>query len=289
MTELRQRMIADLQLRGLSAHTQRAYLTAIRFLAEHYGKPPDRITESELRDYLLYLKNEKGVSRNTVKVHLCGIKFFYRHTLKRDWSTLELVRAQAEKRLPVVLTVEEVRQIIGCVRQPRFRVCLSTIYACGLRIGEGVRIRVGDIDSDRMKLCVRQGKRRKDRQIPLPERTLAMLRGYWCRHQHPEWIFPVTEKNGPVLPTAKTHMGTWGVSNVFKIARQESGVKKPATTHSLRHSFATHLLEAGVPLRVIQSYLGHSSPQTTAIYTHLTRTVEEPAVVAINQLAAQLP
>ena len=289
MTELRQKMLADLQLRGLSAETQRAYLTAIRFLAEHYGKPPDRITETELRDYLLYLKNEKGVSNNTVSVHLCGIKFFYRHTLKRDWPTLELVRARPEMRLPVVLSISEVGQIIACVRLPRFRVCLSTIYSCGLRVSEGIRLRVEDIDSERMKLCVRQGKRQKDRQVPLPGRTLELLREYWRSHRHPEWVFPLAYKNGRVPPKAKTCMNSSGISTAFRQARQASGVKKPATIHTLRHSFATHLLEAGVSLRVIQAYLGHSSPRTTAIYTHLTKTIEEPAVVALNQLAAQLP
>jgi len=282
-------MLEDLQLRGMSAETQKAYMGAVKLLAEHYNKSPDKITEAELRAYLLYLKNEKRVSNSTFTVYLCGIKFFYEHTLKRELPTLEVARGRKDKKLPVVLSKAEVRRIIGCVRRQRYRVCLSTIYACGLRAGEGVSLQVQDIDSERMRLCVRQGKGRKDRHVPLPERTLSMLRTYWQTHRHPIWLFPISYKTGPVLPTARRCMSTAGVSKVFRMARQESGVKKPATPHTLRHSFATHLLEAGVSLRVIQAYLGHSSPQTTAIYTHLTRKVEGPAIEAINELVAQLP
>jgi len=282
-------MTEDLQLRGVSANTQRAYLGAVKHLAEHYHKSPDQLSEAELRGYLLYLKREKEVSKSTFTVYLCGIKFFYEHTLKREWPTLDLARSRPEKKLPVVLSIAEVGRILGCVRKLRYRVCLSTIYACGLRISEGVCLRVADVDRERMSLCVRNSKGNKDRYIPLPERTLAMLRGYWRRHQHAEWIFPVAYRNEPIPPTAQTYMGMTSVGLAFRMALQESGVKKSATVHTLRHSFATHLLEAGVSLRVIQAYLGHSSPRTTAIYTHLTQQVEAPAVDAMNRLADQLP
>jgi site-specific recombinase XerD len=282
-------MLEDLQLRGMSAETQKAYMGAVKLLAEHYNKSPDQITEAELRAYLLYLRNEKGVSNSTFTVYLCGIKFLYEHTLKRELPTLEVARGVKEKKLPVVLSKAEVRQIIGCVRRQRYRVCLSTIYACGLRVGEGVSLQVQDIDSERMRLCVRQGKGRKDRHVPLPERTLDMLRTYWRTHRHPAWLFPIAYRKGPVLPTAKRCMSTAGVSKVFRMARQESGIKKPATPHTLRHSYATHLLEAGVPLRVIQVYLGHASIETTAIYLHLTKKVEDPAIETINGIVVQLP
>jgi site-specific recombinase XerD len=281
-------MLEDLQLRGLSAETQRMYLGAVKLLAEHYNKCPDQITEAELRGYLLYLRNEKGVANSTFTVYLCGIKFFYEYTLKQEWPTLDLARGGREKKLPVVLSIAEVKRIIGCVRRQGYRVCLSTIYACGLRVSEGVSLRVQDIDSERMVLSVRQGKGRQDRSVPLPERTLTMLRAYWRTHGHPVWLFPVAYRKGPVLPTAKRCMATRGISKAFQIARGESGVKKPATIHTLRHSYATHLLEAGVPLRVIQAYLGHASPETTAIYTHLTEKVEAPAIEAINRMVAQL-
>jgi len=282
-------MLEDLQLRGLSAATQRMYLGAVKLLAEHYNKCPDQLTEAELREYLLYLRNEKRVSTSTFTVYLCGIKFLYEHTLKQEWPTLGLARGGREKKLPVVLSIAEVKRIMGCVRRPRQRVCLSTIYACGLRVSEGVSLRVADIDSERMVLCVRQGKGRKDRYVPLPERPLNMLRAYWRTHAHPVWLFPIAYRQGPVLPTAKRCMTPRGISKAFQIARDESGVKKPATIHTLRHSYATHLLEAGVPLRVIQAYLGHASPETTAIYTHLTEKVEAPAIRAIHELVAQLP
>jgi site-specific recombinase XerD len=282
-------MSEDLELRGLSANTRRAYLGAVKQLAKYYHKPPDQITEAELRAYLLHLKTEKKVAQSTFTVYLSGLKFFYETTLKRAWPTLELARSRREKKLPVVLSIAEVGRILGCVQNLRYQVCLSTIYACGLRISEGVRLRVEDVDSERMQLYVRNSKGGKDRTVPLPERTLAMLRDYWRRHQHPVWIFPLAYRNEPIQPTVKTCMGLTSVGQAFRMALQESGVKQPATVHTLRHSFATHLLEAGVSLRVIQAYLGHSSPRTTAIYTHLTQRVEAPAVAVMNQLADQLP
>ena len=289
MTKLRQRMLEDLQLRGMSEETQRAYVLAVKLLAKHYNRSPDQITEAELRAYLLYLRNEKQVSNSTFTVYLCGIKFFYEHTLKRAWPTLELARGGRERKLPVVLSKAEVKQILECVRRQRHRVCLSTIYACGLRLSEGISLRVQDIDSERMTLSVRQGKGRKDRSVPLPEGALSMLREYWCTHQHPVWLFPIAYQRGPVLPTAKRCMAPRGISKAFQKARQESGIKKAATIHTLRHSYATHLLEAGVPLRVIQVYLGHASIETTAIYLHLTKKVEDPVIEVINGMVVQLP
>jgi len=277
MTALRQRYIEDLQLRGLSPRTQDAYVRVVRQLAEHYGKSPDILTEEELRQYLLYLKNERHAARNTCTLALCGLKFFYQQTLKRDWPVLDFVRPAREKKLPVVLSVEEVQQILGCVRKGRYRVCLSTIYACGLRLMEGVQLPVADVDGARMVVHVRQGKGGQDRYVPLPRRTLELLREYWSSHRDPVWLFPgMTPAGGPMCAT--------GVQRAFKAALAESGVHKQASVHTLRHSWATHLLEAGVNLRLIQIYLGHRSPTTTALYTHLTRKSEDLASEAINRL-----
>jgi len=277
MTALRQRYIEDLQLRGLSPRTQDAYVRVVRQLAEHYGKSPDVLTEEELRQYLLYLKNEKHAARNTCTLALCSLKFFYQQTLKRDWPVLDFVRPAREKKLPVVFSVEEVQQILGCVRKARYRVCLSTIYACGLRLMEGVQLPVADVDGARMVVHVRQGKGGQDRYVPLPRRTLELLREHWSSHRDPVWLFPgMTPAGGPMSPT--------GVQRAFKAALAESGVHKPASVHTLRHSWATHLLEAGVNLRLIQIYLGHRSPTTTALYTHLTRKSEDLASEAINRL-----
>jgi len=288
MTRLRQRMVEDMQLRGLSEETQEAYVRAVRQLAEHYGKSPQRISDEELRQYFLHLTNVKQLSSSTIKVALYGIKFLFRHTLRKEWPTLDLVRPRREKKLPVVLSVAEVRQILGIIRRPRYRVCLSTIYACGLRVSEGVHLQVRDIDSDRMMVHVRHGKGAKDRYVLLPVPTVEMLRRYWGTHRHPEWLFPAPTKSGVPLSTATKPMSVSGVQRAFKAALQESGIQKDASVHTLRHSYATHLLEAGVNLRVIQAYLGHSSPKTTAIYTHLTRKAEDLAAEAINRVMGDL-
>jgi site-specific recombinase XerD len=276
-------MLADMQLRGLAPKTQDAYLRAVRQLAEYYGKPPDQVTEEELRDYFLFLKNEKKASRSACTVALCGIKFFFEHTLQRQWATFDLVRPSKEKKLPVVLSREEVRQVLSQVRRLQYRVCLSTIYACGLRLGEGVRLQVGDIDSDRHLLHIRRGKGGKDRYVPLPLSSLTLLRQQWVQHRHPVWLFPSGQR-----PEADKPLHSSSVQRAFKAALQVSGVHKGATVHTLRHSWATHLLEAGVNLRLIQLWLGHKSLRTTALYTHLTRPAETLAGEKINDLMADL-
>lgn len=288
MTPLRQRMIEDLQLRSLSAKTQDAYIRAVQQLAEHYRRSPDLITEEELRLYFLYLKNDKHASRSAFTIVLSGLKFFYQHTLRREWATLDLARPAREKKLPVVLSAAEVRLILGCLRRPHYRVCLTTIYSCGLRLREGVYLQVSDIDGDRMMLHVRQGKGNKDRYVPLPESTLTMLRQYWSTHRHPVWLFPAPTRAGVPQALATQPLDPSGVQRAFKAALQESGVPKAASVHTLRHSYATHLLEAGVNLRLIQAYLGHSSFQTTTRYTHLTREVEAIATDAINRVMTPL-
>lgn len=290
MTALRQRMIEDMQLRGLAERTQEVYVFAIRQLAEYYSKSPDQITEEELRQYFLYLKNEKQVSRSTSTIALCAIKFLFERSLQREWPTLALVRPPREKKLPVILSVDEVHQVLGCLRKPHYRVCLMTIYACGLRLKEGVHLQVSQIDSARMLLHIRLGKRAKDRCVPLPQGTLELLRQHWITHCNPVWLFPARGPRGSgPLATAKAPMAMRGVQRALRAALKESGIQKLATVHTLRHSWATHLLEAGVDLRIIQSYLGHRSPTTTALYTHLTRKAEVLATSAMNQLVEELP
>jgi integrase/recombinase XerD len=285
-THLRQRMIEDMQLRGLAGRTQAAYVAAVRQLAEHYGKAPDQIGDEELRQYFLYLTNEKKASSSAITIALCAIKFLYEQTLHQEWPTLALVRPPRERRLPVVLSREEVHRILGCLRRPCYQACLSTIYSCGLRLQEGVHLQVSDIDSARMLINVR-GKGNKDRYVPLPGRTLELLRVYWATHRHPVSIFPDRQD----LTSAKGPMSKRGVQHAFGAALgvpplwgKESGIQKRATVHALRHSWATHLLEAGVNLRQLQVWLGHGSLSTTAVYTHLTRLAEALAAEAINRL-----
>jgi len=288
MTELRKRMIECLQLRGLSERTQEAYTRAVRQLAEHYHKSPDQITEEELRQYFLFIKNVKKFARGSSTIAICGIKFFYERTLNRQWTTLGLVRAAPEKKLPVILSREEVRQILGVVRLPRYRVCLATIYSCGLRLQEGTNLHVADIDSARGVLHVRHGKGAKDRYVPLPERTLQLLRQYWKTHRNPGLLFPSPGHGEEPLATATETMHKSSVQDAFRAALKKSGNHKRASVHTLRHSWATHLLEAGVNLRLIQEWLGHSSPATTSVYTHLTVKAEQLGAAAINQIMSDL-
>jgi len=284
MTELQQKMIDSLQLRGLAERTQEAYIGAVRQLAEHYHKSPDLITEEELRQYFLYLKNVKNYSRASSTVAICGIKFFFQHTINRDLSVLDFVRAPREKKLPVILTIEEVQSILRCIRLPRYRVCLSTIYSCGLRLQEGAGLQVRDIDSARMMIHIHKGKGGKDRYVPLPQRTLELLRQYWVTHRNPVWLFPASANGRIELSKVTKPIHASGLQRAFKLALKQSRIHKDASVHTLRHSWATHLLEAGVNLRLIQQYLGHSSPTTTSIYTHLTLKTEQLGAEVINRI-----
>ncbi len=288
MTELRKRMIECLQLRGLAERTQEAYTRAVRQLSEHYHKSPDLITEEELRQYFLFLKNVKHYSRNTMTIAICGIRFFYEQTLQRNWAIFGIVRPAPEKQLPVILSLGEVRQILGRVRLPRYKVCLTTIYSCGLRLQEGTHLQVADIDSARLMIHVRHGKGAKDRYVPLPQRTLQLLRDYWRTHRNPVLLFPAEGRDHIDLQQATEPMSKSSVQDAFHAALKESRLNKRASVHTLRHSWATHLLEAGVNLRLIQEWLGHSSPATTSVYTHLTVKAEQLGAAAINQLMSDL-
>lgn len=287
-TQLQQRMIEDMQLRGLAPRTQVVYARAVRQLVEHYGRGPDELTEEDLRQYFLHIKNVRKYARNTCTIALCGIKFFYQHTIQRPWPTLTFVRPPREKKLPVVLTVAEVHDILAHVRLPRYRASLSTIYSCGLRLGEALQLQIPDIDSARHLIHIRCGKGGKDRYVPLPHRTLQILRAFWKTHRNPVWIFPAPGRGGIGMPTATTPMPRASVQIAFGHALRDSAVRKRASVRSLRHAYATHLVEAGVNLRLIQAYLGHASPGTTAIYTHLTDKATAMAVDEIHRLMATL-
>ena len=285
MTPLRQRMLEDMQLRGLSARTQGSYVVAVRQLAEHFHTSPDRLSEEQLRQYFLYLANEKKVARATATIALCGIRFFFEQTLRREWTTLRFVRPAREHKLPVVLSRDEVRRVLEAVRIPVYRACLTTMYACGLRLLEGAHVQVPDVDSARMLLHI-HGKGKTDRYVSLPEALVPMLRTYWRTHRSPTWLFPAPTRRG--LTHSLTHDGgpvtRSSLQSAFRRALQRSGIAKRAHVHTLRHSYATHLLEAGVNLRIIQEALGHRSARTTQIYTHLTREVQATLTDPLNEL-----
>jgi site-specific recombinase XerD len=263
-------MLEDMQLHGYARATQAAYVHAVEALAQYHGQSPDRLTEEQVRQFFLHLINRKRVSEGTLKTYRGGIQFFYTATLQRAMPLFDLVARKRRRRLPVVLSFEEVQHLLGLVREPVPRMCLTTIYSCGLRLSEGARLKVRNIDSKRMMVEVRNGKGGKDRLVPLPTRTLELLRDYW-KQQHPRprpWLFPDRRKPGEPLDRHYPY-------KVLKAALRVSGIPKNVNVHTLRHSYATHLLEAGVDLRVIQEILGHKSPKTTAIYTHLTQKLFE--------------
>jgi site-specific recombinase XerD len=279
-------MQEELQLAGLSERTQRSYLRAVRQLAEHFHTAPDRLTESQVREYLLYLKNEKKFSTGAMKIAVSGIKFFYARTVPRNWKTLTRIRIPRSKTLPDVLAINEVRQLIDAVRKPCFRAFFWTVYSLGLRLQEGLHLQVGDIDAERMLVHVHLGKGAKDRYVPLPARTLAILRRHWLSHRHPNWLFPRARWDRRRAEPPSNPMMRDSAQAAMRSVVRELGLHKDVTIHTLRHSYATHLLEAGVNLRLIQQYLGHSSLQTTMIYLHLTSLGHEQARAALERIMA---
>lgn len=270
-------MMEDMQLHGYSERTQQSYVGAVKQLAQFYKRPPDQLSEAEIRNFFLHLVNEKKAAKSTVTIYLCGIKFFYEMTLQQEWRVFDLVRPPRRKKLPVVLSSEEVRRILSFVDKPKIRMLLTIIYACGLRLSEGVQLTIGDIDSQRMlvKVC---GKGKKDRYVPLAGHILELLRLYWKRERPQRWLFP------GMHPQVTLSRST--PQKAFQSALRKAGIRKNASVHTLRHSYATHLLENGINLRVIQKLLGHQSPYTTTIYTHLTDKTFNRLNICINNLMA---
>jgi site-specific recombinase XerD len=278
-------MLQDLQLAGHGERTQEAYLRAVRQLAAYTHLSPDQITEEQLRQYFLYLKNEKAFAPPSLRIAYYGIRFFYTHTVPRDWQTLSRLRVPRERKLPAVLSRAEVFQLLHAVETPHNRAFFITTYSLGLRLQEALNLQVGDIDGQRMLVHVHRGKGAKDRYVPLPVRTLAILREYWATHRNSTWLFPATGRNHQLASTANQPMNPTSVQGCMKRVVQQLGwPKRGVRIHTLRHSYATHLLEAGVNLRLIQKYLGHSSLLTTTLYLHLTTQGEEQARAKINQL-----
>lgn len=277
--------VKALQLNGKGERTQQSYTRAVRMLTEFYDKTPDGISEEELQEYFLHRKNVNKWSPNTMRICYCGIRFFFENVLKRDWHILGILRAQSERRLPAVLSQEEVRSLLARVKTPQNHAFLTTVYSCGLRLQEGLHLEVSDIDSDRMMIHVHRGKGAKDRYVPLPHATLGLLRRYWVTHRNAQLLFPALGRNGKGAKECTTPMAKSSVQGAFRSAKFEAGIrKKSVSIHTLRHSYATHLLEAGVNLRVIQRYMGHTQLETTMVYLHLTRKGQEDACQLINQV-----
>lgn len=292
MNKSYQKFYDDLRLRGKAPRTIECYEQHLFKLETYYHKTPDSINENELRQYLIYMKDVKGYSESFFKQTLSSFRFFYEKVLGRKWKSLKFVYPKREKRLPDVLSTKEVRLILSHIRKPRYYAILSTLYSLGLRITEGLKLTVSDIDSARMVVHIRSGKGGKDRFVPLPKTTLHILRKYWLIHKNPILIFPAQgrgrsggEKRSS---NSKVYMAISTIQGVLREVVKEVGIKKWVHPQTLRHSYATHLLESGINLRLIQEYLGHSSPKTTCIYTHLTHKAQTNAIKTINQLMSDL-
>ena len=261
MTPLRQRMLQEMQIRNLSPNTQKRYIDRVADFAKHFGKSPEHLGPEDIRSYQLYLIREKRLSSSSLNVTVCALRFLYRFCLNRNWAIERIVFAKREKKLPVVLSPGEVALFFDSIRSIKYKAILTTIYAAGLRVSEAAHLKIADIDSRRMTIRVEQGKGRKDRYVMLSPRLLNILRQYWKSCRPDKWLFPGKSQDEPV--------STASIRQVCREARLASGLTKEITPHTLRHSFATHLLEAGTDLRKIQILLGHKSPASTARYTHV--------------------
>jgi integrase/recombinase XerD len=264
------RMIEDMKLAGLSPATQATYIDAVRKLAAHYRRSPDQLCEEEVRAYILSLR-ERGAARGTFKTNYYGIRYLYRYTLNWDWALFsKKIRLPRQKRLPHALADAEVRRLLGGITNPVHRTCFAVMYACGLRISEAATLEIGAVDGTNRLLRI-IGKGNKERLVPLPEPMLLSLRRLWKIHANPRWLFPTRAATRPV--------GRGTLTRTFSAAAQAAGIRS-ATPHSLRHGYATRLLENGVDTRVVQLVLGHSRIGTTSIYTHLT----EPTRASLRNL-----
>jgi integrase/recombinase XerD len=278
--------VEALKLNGKGERTQEAYARHVRKLIEFFnGMEPDQITEEELKRYLIHRQDINKWQPNTMRICYSAIKFFYLHVVQRDWHLLKVIKAPTEKRLPSVLSREEINGILSKVVTFHNFVFLSTIYSCGLRLQEGLFLQVSDIDGKRKLIHVHRGKGAKDRYVPLPDTTYALLRRYWVTHRNPRLIFPALGRGCNLGPTSLAPMAIDSVQGAFREAKIAAAIRKRRVSiHTLRHSYATHLLEAGVNIRAIQRYLGHSQLETTMIYLHLTSKGQEDAYGIINDV-----
>jgi site-specific recombinase XerD len=260
MTPLRQRLIQDLQLRNYSPRTVEAYVHHAARFARHFGRSPEHLGPEQAREYQLHLLGQKA-SWSRFNQAVAALRFLYSVTLRRPELIPMLPYGKRPKTVPCVLSQEEVLRLFDAAADPVFRVLLQTTYACGLRAGEVVRLRLTDLDSQRMVVQVRQGKGRKDRLVPLSPGLLGLLRDYWRQQRPREWLFPGGTPAG--------HRSLGQVQRLCRRAVLAAGITKRASLHTLRHSYATHLLEAGVDLLSLQKLLGHNQVSTTVLYTHV--------------------
>nr|VVV03630.1 Tyrosine recombinase XerD [Aliivibrio wodanis] len=272
--------LTNLTLQGKRPATINAYSRAVRRISEFFDRSPDTLSTTDLKNFFAGLISTHSWS--TVKLDRNGLQFFYRHTLNKQWVWLDIVKPPQSKKLPDIMTPQQVALLISRTRQRRYQTFFLTLYTMGLRLSEGLNLTIHDIDAHTMQVHVRDGKGGKDRLVPLPERTLHALRAHWLSHKHPKLIFPGLGGN------IDKPMDRGGIQKAMKLILKDCGIQKMISPHSLRHCFATHLLEQGLDLRSLQTLLGHASLNTTARYTRMTPLKQRDAALAINQLADTL-
>jgi len=284
------------QLKDYRPRTKSEYTRYVRKLAEHFQCDPALLTEDQIREYFLFLRQHKHYAAAPMKLAKVALRCFYRDSLKiQGWTVFEELKIREPEVLPVVLSRQEVQRVLAAVREIRFQACLRLIYHCGLRIGEAIGVEVHDLHdsrTDHPRLHVRNAKGGKDRFVPMTPAMVTELRHFWATHRHPTFLFPAPGRFwadrglsvSQMMHRATTPMSISSVQLAFKLARAQSSINPNATPHTLRHSYATHLLEEGVSIRQIAQYLGHESLDTTVIYTHLTAVSEARTLTALASL-----
>lgn len=285
------RFVELLKLRSLAASTQSEYLRYIRKLATRVQRDPAELDEAQVRAHVLHLKEVHHYSPSSMRSACAALQNYYVQLLNRDWKLFDLVRSPSDQKLPAVLTREEVARLFASVRELRFQMVLRLIYACGLRISEAINLEVTDIKKDGPRLYIRNAKGRKDRYVPLPTWAYQELRAWWPTHRHPKWVFPGVGRgwrdgasSPAALAKATEPMGDGSIQHCMRLVVAAARLPKGTCVHTLRHSYATHLLEEGVNIRLISAYMGHVTLETTMIYLHLTAVNEAGTHAALARL-----
>ena len=281
MGKLQDKMQMLMELKGFSPSTRKTYLLCVRHFVAYFDRPPSQLGADEICAYLHHLLSDRQLSQSSVSQHYSALKFLYETVLSQKWDAGRIPRVKRAFKLPVILSEEEVQRLLNATDNLKHHSVLTTIYSGGLRLAETLALQIGDIDSERMLIRVRSGKGQKDRYTLLSEYALGVLRDYWRYYRPVSWLYPGKQPDTPLTPSS--------VQRMFRRVLTRSGLRKSATVHTLRHCFATHMLERGAPLHHIQKMLGHSQPSTTAIYLHVTRRDLESTVSPMDQWKDWIP
>ena len=277
--------VTDLKLRGYAKRSRQSYRRSLRQFQHFTNKAFEDMTEEDLREYWICCKEELGWSSATLRISYSAIKHFFTNVLKRDWEVLRTVKFERQQTLPTVLSIDEVRQIIAALGPgTQNHAFFVLVYSCGLRLSEALNLRIADIDGKRELVHVRHGKGAKDRYVFLPETTLGILRAYYRTHRNPEWMFPALGRDGKGGPSADRPVTATTVQGALRRTLKRLGFRKQVTPHTFRHSYATHMIEAGVPVRHVQECLGHASLASVMVYLHVTTHGKDESRQRMNQL-----